>query len=71
MKVELYKAATAGVLSRRRMLQGATALAGLAAMPRVLGYGAAAAQDSVRAQILAIPGVGAGSPTDADWKKVG
>ena len=29
------------------------------------------AQDSVRAQILAIPGVGAGSPTDADWQKVG
>jgi multiple sugar transport system substrate-binding protein len=31
----------------------------------------AAAQDSVRAQILAIPGVGAGSPTDAHWQQVG
>ena len=26
---------------------------------------------SVRAEILKIPGVGAGSPTDSDWQKVG
>ena len=32
---------------------------------------AALAQADVRAAILAIPGVGAGSPTDADWQKVG
>jgi multiple sugar transport system substrate-binding protein len=40
-------------------------------MPKAVGYGPAAAQDSLRAQILAIPGVGNGSPTDADWQKVG
>ena len=33
--------------------------------------GKAFAQDDVRAQILQIPGVGKGSPTDADWQKVG
>src|SRR5262245_63611201 len=33
--------------------------------------GRASAQDSVRAQILQIPGVNKGSPTDADWQKVG
>src|SRR5690606_30088120 len=31
----------------------------------------ASAQDNLRAEILKIPGVGAGSPTDADWQKVG
>ncbi len=71
MKVELYQAAVQATLSRRRMLQGATALTALALMPKVMGYGPAMAQDSVRAQILQIPGVGKGSPTDADWQKVG
>jgi multiple sugar transport system substrate-binding protein len=71
LKVELYQAAVQATLSRRRMLQGATALTALAVMPTVMGYGPAMAQDSVRAQILQIPGVGKGSPTDADWQKVG
>ena len=71
LKVELYQAAVQATLSRRRMLQGATALTALAVMPKVMGYGPAMAQDSVRAQILQIPGVGKGSPTDADWQKVG
>ena len=31
----------------------------------------AKAQSNLRAEILKIPGVGAGSPTDADWQKVG
>jgi multiple sugar transport system substrate-binding protein len=31
----------------------------------------ARAQDDLRAEILKIPGVGMGSPTDADWQKVG
>jgi multiple sugar transport system substrate-binding protein len=33
--------------------------------------GPAMAQSDLRAAILKIPGVGAGSPTDADWQKVG
>jgi multiple sugar transport system substrate-binding protein len=58
---------------RRTVLKGATgAAAGFAAFG-VTGksYQRALAQDSVRAQILAIPGVGAGQPTDTDMAKVG
>lgn len=56
-------------MSRRGVLRGATALGAMAlagpmARPAI-------AQDNLRAQLLAIPGVGAGSPTDADWQKVG
>ena len=71
MKVEHYGAIVAA-MTRRGLLKGATslgaaaALAGTGLMPR-----AARAQESLRAQILKIPGVGAGSPTDADWQKVG
>ncbi len=36
-----------------------------------LSAGRALAQDDLRAEILKIPGVGMGSPTDADWQKVG
>ena len=70
MKVELYNYAVRSKLSRRRLLQGATALGGLAAMS---GFSAlpALAQDNLRAQILAIPGVGKGSPTDEHWQQVG
>ncbi len=71
MKVQVYEAAVRATLSRRGLLRGATALTALAMMPKAVGYGPAAAQDSLRAQILAIPGVGNGSPTDADWQKVG
>ncbi|MDQ0473083.1 ABC transporter substrate-binding protein [Labrys wisconsinensis] len=59
--------------SRRDLLKGAAGVSALA-----LGAGGAlgaatpaAAQSDVRAQILQIPGVGKGSPTDADWQKVG
>ena len=71
MKVEIYNAMTRATLSRRGMLQGATALTALALMPRAIGFGPAMAQEDVRAAILQIPGVGKGSPTDADWQKVG
>ena len=69
MKVELYDYASR--VSRRRFLKGATALGAAAALPAGLAPRMASAQDNLRAQILAIPGVGAGSPTDADWQKVG
>ncbi|GAB1363351.1 sugar ABC transporter substrate-binding protein [Rhodobacter sp.] len=69
MKVDLYNHLSR--LSRRRFLKGATALGAAAALPAGMMPRAALAQDSIRAQILAIPGVGAGSPTDADWQKVG
>jgi len=60
--------------TRRDMLKGAASLAALtAASGTGLGalIGEAAAQEDLRAQILQIPGVGKGSPTDADWQKVG
>lgn len=73
MKVDLYEHAVRVAMSRRRLLQGTAAVGSMAAMGAMgeLGVKAAAAQDNIRAEILKIPGVGAGSPTDADWQKVG
>src|SRR4249920_1082791 len=65
MKIELYDL----MMSRRGMLMGSAALAAGAAVTASLPR-QAAAQD-LRAAILAIPGVGKGQPTDADWQKVG
>ncbi|WP_421760488.1 sugar ABC transporter substrate-binding protein [Devosia sp.] len=67
MKVELYNQIMA---SRRGFMRGAAALAAGTALTSTMA-GRALAQDSLRAQILQIPGVGKGSPTDADWQKVG
>ena len=59
-------------MNRRAVLKGAAAAAALAATG---GLGTflppALAQGDLRTQILQIPGVGKGSPTDADWQKVG
>jgi multiple sugar transport system substrate-binding protein len=71
VKVGLYNAAMGAQLSRRRMLQGATALTALAALPMGARMAAAEAHGGVRAQILKIPGVGMGSPTDVHWQEVG
>jgi multiple sugar transport system substrate-binding protein len=69
MKVELYNRF---VLNRRDVLKGAAAISALTAAG---GLGAMTtsvrAQGNLRADILKIPGVGKGSPTDADWQKVG
>ena len=74
MKVEHYNVAARSAMARRGLLKGAAGVSGLAALGG-LGFGAGArpafAQDDIRAQILKIPGVGMGSPTDADWQKVG
>jgi len=71
VKVELYNHVVRSGLTRRRLLQGAASIGSLAAMAGLGVSRAALAQADVRAAILAIPGVGAGSPTDADWQKVG
>ena len=55
--------------SERKVLQRAAALSVVGAL--AIGALPAMAQDDVRAQILQIPGVGMGSPTDADWQAVG
>ncbi|WP_375230222.1 extracellular solute-binding protein [Roseobacter sp. S98] len=69
MKVELYNYIKAAQkMNRRQMLKGTAAVGAAAMMPKSAfadGHG------NVRAEILKIPGVGAGSPTDSDWQKVG
>ncbi len=74
MKVEVYERLLAMQASRRAMMKGAASLAATAALPSAFVgamTGAARAQANVRTEILKIPGVGKGSPTDADWQKVG
>ena len=73
MKVDHYRRLMAMQMSRRRMMQGAASLGALAAAGGGLGAGPASAEahGDVRAEILKIPGVGMGSPTDADWQRVG
>ncbi len=69
MKVDLYER-LALMTGRRNFLKGAAALAAGTALGSSMA-GRAMAQGTVRADILKIPGVGMGSPTDADWQKVG
>jgi multiple sugar transport system substrate-binding protein len=74
MKQGQYDFFTSVSASRRGLLKGAASAAAIAATSTgALGAltGAAFAQDNVRAEILKIPGVGKGSPTDVDWQKVG
>lgn len=76
MRVDVYQRLMAMQASRRKFLGGAATAASVAALGAsgMLGpMSRALAQDSnnLRAEILKIPGVGMGSPTDADWQKVG
>ncbi len=73
MKVDVYNMLTAAQASRRRFLQGTAAVGAMAAGSSfVPGLSSVArAQSGLRAEILKIPGVNQGSPTDADWQKVG
>ncbi|HET7714447.1 MAG TPA: extracellular solute-binding protein [Bauldia sp.] len=74
MRVDIYNRLLAMQASRRKFLGGAATAASVAALGStgILGkVSTAFAQDNLRAEILKIPGVGKGSPTDADWQKVG
>ena len=74
MKTGIYELLVSGGATRRQLLKGAASMAAVAAAstgPLAALTRHASAQDDVRAQILQIPGVGKGSPTDADWQKVG
>jgi multiple sugar transport system substrate-binding protein len=71
MKVELFNHVMRMQMSRRTMLQGATAAGAVAAASGMGARPAAAGSAELRQQILKIPGVGMGSPSDADWQKVG
>ncbi len=58
--------------NRRTVLKGAAAISALAATGSLTAFvPEAAAQSDLRKELLQIPGVGKGSPTDADWQKVG
>ncbi len=76
MKPHHYEALMRAQMSRRKVLQGAAATGAAAAMGGVFtGIGVrpayAADEEALRKAILKVPGVGKGSPTDADWQKVG
>lgn len=66
MKIDAYKHLCS--LSRRNLFKLTGAAALLSATSR---YAPAFAQSDLRAEILKIPGVGSGSPGDAEWQKVG
>ena len=71
MRVQVYEQLMAMQRSRRDVLKGAAGAAALAASSSVLSSTPSFAEDSIVAQIMKIPGAGNGSPTDADWQKVG
>ncbi|MBI4922744.1 MAG: extracellular solute-binding protein [Devosia nanyangense] len=72
MRVELYERMMTLQAGRRNFLKGAAALAaGTALSNSFVGKSFADAAGDLRKQILQIPGVGKGAPTDADWQKVG
>jgi multiple sugar transport system substrate-binding protein len=65
MKVELYN-----LLTRRTVLKGGAAATALG-VAGAAGIMPKPARADLRADLLKIPGVNKGSPTDADWQKVG
>ncbi len=71
MRVQVYEMLMAMQGSRRDILKGAAGAAALAASSSVLSSTPSFAEDSIVSQIMKIPGAGNGSPTDADWQKVG
>lgn len=74
MKVEIYNRMRRGQMSRRGMLKGAASVGAVAAAGGFslgLSTGPANAATDLRAALLKIPGVGTGSPSDADYQKVG
>src|ERR1700691_4931233 len=71
MRVQVYDQLMAMQASRRQVLKGGAAAAIAASSPFGFSSTPAFAADSVVAQIMKIPGAGNGSPTDADWQKVG
>ena len=71
MRVQVYEQLMAMQRSRRDVLKGVAGAAALAASSSVLSSTPSFAEDSIVSEIMKIPGAGNGSPTDADWQKVG
>lgn len=69
MKIGLYNYIKAAQkMNRRQVLKGSAALGTVAMLP---GASLADGHSNLRADILKIPGVGTGTPTDTDYQKVG
>ena len=69
MKIGLYNYIKAAQkMNRRQVLKGSAALGAAAMLP---GTSLADGHSNLRADILKIPGVGTGTPTDTDYQKVG
>ena len=75
MKKSLYEYAIKHAMNRRSFVKGAASAGAIAAMSGGLSSVATNAfadgHSELRKAILQIPGVGVGSPGDADWQKVG
>jgi multiple sugar transport system substrate-binding protein len=73
MRVGVYNQLMAMQANRRQVLRGAAGTAAALAASSAVGVSSTPsdATESVVAQIMKIPGAGNGSPTDADWQKVG
>ena len=75
MKKSLYEYAIKHAMNRRSFVKGAASAGAVAAMSGGLSSVATSAfadgHSELRKAILQIPGVGVGSPGDADWQKVG
>ena len=76
MRVDIYNhLLRTGKISRRNMLKGMAATSAITAGAAITGASVRPAMadghGNVRAEILKIPGVGAGSPGDAEWQQVG
>lgn len=71
MRKHIYDRLMAMQASRRNILKGAASVGAMAAVNSTAVGRALAQAGGLRAEILKIPGVGMGSPTDADWQKVG
>ena len=73
MKLDIYNRLMEMQASRRSVLKGAATSVAAIGATGVIGavVDSAWAQSDLRAEMLKVPGVGKGSPTDADWQKVG
>jgi multiple sugar transport system substrate-binding protein len=72
VRLDIYNRLLAMQANRRNVLKGAAAIGALGATGGLATFSRPAlAQDSLRADLLKIPGVGKGQPGDADWQKVG
>ena len=72
MKTDVYDRLLKLQTARRSVLKGTAGIGAAAALGALGAWPTRArAASDLRTQLLQIPGVGVGSPTDADWQKVG